>query len=38
MVGKSRSHVANMQRLLALPQSVLEHLEAGRLDMATRAP
>ena len=33
MVGKSRSHVANMQRLLALPQAVLEHLEAGRLDM-----
>jgi ParB family chromosome partitioning protein len=33
MVGKSRSHVANMQRLLVLPQAVLEHLEAGRLDM-----
>ena len=33
MVGKSRSHVANMQRLLTLPQAVLEHLAAGRLDM-----
>jgi ParB family chromosome partitioning protein len=32
MVGKSRSHVANMQRLLALPEAVLEHLAAGRLD------
>jgi ParB family chromosome partitioning protein len=33
LVGKSRSHVANLQRLLTLPQGVLEHLEAGRLDM-----
>ena len=33
MVGKSRSHVVNMQRLLSLPQAVLEHLEAGRLAM-----
>jgi ParB family chromosome partitioning protein len=33
MVGKSRSHVANMLRLLALPPGVLAHLEAGRLDM-----
>nr|WP_166177729.1 ParB/RepB/Spo0J family partition protein [Altererythrobacter segetis] len=33
MVGKSRSHVVNMQRLLALPAAVLEHLEAGRLGM-----
>jgi len=33
MVDKSRSHVANLQRLLALPDSVLDHLEAGRLDM-----
>ena len=33
MVDKSRSHVANLQRLLALPASVLDHLEAGRLDM-----
>lgn len=33
LVGKSRSHVANMQRLLALPPAVLDHLAAGRLDM-----
>ena len=33
MVGKSRSHVVNLQRLLQLPQAVLDHLEAGRLDM-----
>jgi ParB family chromosome partitioning protein len=33
LVGKSRSHVANFIRLLGLPASVLEHLEAGRLDM-----
>lgn len=33
LVGKSRSHVANLQRLLSLPQPVLDHLEAGRLDM-----
>jgi ParB family chromosome partitioning protein len=33
MVGKSRSHVANLMRLLSLPESVLDHLEAGRLDM-----
>jgi ParB family chromosome partitioning protein len=33
LVGKSRSHVVNMQRLLALPPAVLEHLEAGRLSM-----
>jgi ParB family chromosome partitioning protein len=33
MVSKSRSHVVNMQRLLALPPAVLEHLEAGRLSM-----
>lgn len=30
-VGKSRSHVANTMRLLRLPDSVREHLEAGRL-------
>jgi ParB family chromosome partitioning protein len=30
-VGKSRSHVANMMRLLALPELVKEHVEAGRL-------
>lgn len=33
LVEKSRSHVANLQRLLALPESVLDHLESGRLDM-----
>ncbi|MEO6040741.1 MAG: ParB/RepB/Spo0J family partition protein [Croceibacterium sp.] len=33
LVDKSRSHVANLQRLLTLPAAVLEHLEAGRLDM-----
>jgi ParB family chromosome partitioning protein len=33
MVSKSRSHVVNMQRLLALPPAVLEHLESGRLGM-----
>lgn len=33
MVGKSRSHVVNMQRLLALPAAVLEHLESARLAM-----
>ena len=33
LVGKSRSHVVNMQRLLALPPAVLDHVEAGRLDM-----
>jgi ParB family chromosome partitioning protein len=33
MVGKSRSHVANMQRLLTLPPAVLDHLAARRLDM-----
>ena len=33
LVGKSRSHVANYVRLLMLPTSVVDHLEAGRLDM-----
>ena len=33
LVEKSRSHVANLQRLLSLPESVLDHLQAGRLDM-----
>jgi ParB family transcriptional regulator, chromosome partitioning protein len=33
LVEKSRSHVANLQRLLTLPPVVLDHLEAGRLDM-----
>jgi ParB family transcriptional regulator, chromosome partitioning protein len=31
-VGKSRSHVANMMRLLALPETVKLHVEAGRLS------
>jgi len=33
LVDKSRSHVANLSRLLVLPEEVLDHLEAGRLDM-----
>ena len=33
LVEKSRSHIANLQRLLSLPETVLDHLEAGRLDM-----
>ncbi|MBH5321401.1 ParB/RepB/Spo0J family partition protein [Aurantiacibacter sediminis] len=33
LVEKSRSHVANLQRLLSLPESVLDYLEAGKLDM-----
>ncbi|MBM85350.1 MAG: chromosome partitioning protein ParB [Rhodospirillaceae bacterium] len=32
VVGKSRSHVANMLRLLSLPPGTREHLEAGRLS------
>jgi ParB family chromosome partitioning protein len=31
-VGKSRAHVANMLRLLALPRGVLEKLESGALS------
>lgn len=33
LVEKSRSHIANLLRLLTLPEPVLAHLEAGRLDM-----
>jgi ParB family chromosome partitioning protein len=33
MVEKSRSHVANLQRLLALPDDVLDLVEAGELSM-----
>ena len=33
LVDKSRSHVANLQRLLALPDRVLDHVEEGKLDM-----
>ncbi len=33
MVDKSRSHVANLQRLLALPGAVMDMVEDGRLSM-----
>lgn len=33
MVDKSRSHIANMQRLLSLPDEVITHVEIGRLSM-----
>lgn len=33
LVDKSRSHVANLQRLLQLPESVLELIEEGALSM-----
>jgi ParB family chromosome partitioning protein len=33
MVDKSRSHVANLQRLLTLPQAVIARVEEGRLSM-----
>jgi ParB family chromosome partitioning protein len=33
LVDKSRSHVANLQRLLALPESVIELVEEGKLSM-----
>ena len=33
MVDKSRSHVANFQRLLALPDAVIERVEKGELSM-----
>ncbi|MEO0418558.1 MAG: ParB/RepB/Spo0J family partition protein [Pseudomonadota bacterium] len=33
MVEKSRSHVANIQRLLALPTAVLDLVETGKLSM-----
>ena len=33
MVEKSRSHVANLQRLLALPDAVLDLVEQGTLSM-----
>ncbi|MCC5981995.1 MAG: ParB/RepB/Spo0J family partition protein [Oceanicaulis sp.] len=32
VIGKSRAHIANTLRLLALPESVLNHLEAGTLS------
>jgi ParB family chromosome partitioning protein len=33
MVDKSRSHVANLQRLLALPEDVIAMVEQGKLSM-----
>ncbi len=33
MVDKSRSHVANLQRLLVLPESVIGMVEQGQLSM-----
>ncbi|MEE4206667.1 MAG: ParB/RepB/Spo0J family partition protein [Erythrobacter sp.] len=33
MVEKSRSHVANLQRLLQLPEKVLDLVESGKLSM-----
>jgi ParB family transcriptional regulator, chromosome partitioning protein len=33
MVDKSRSHVANLQRLLALPDAVMQMVEVGKLSM-----
>jgi len=33
MVDKSRSHIANLQRLLALPEGVIAMVEAGELSM-----
>ncbi len=32
-LGKSRSHIANMLRLLTLPQAVQDHLQRGALSM-----
>ena len=37
-VGKSRSHVANMVRLLQLPQRIQEMLSDGRLTMGQARP
>lgn len=31
-LGKSRSHIANLMRLLSLPEDVIEHLRNGRLS------
>jgi ParB family chromosome partitioning protein len=33
MVDKSRSHIANLQRLLALPEAVITLVEIGKLSM-----
>lgn len=32
VLGKSRSHVANLMRLLKLPDAILDHLREGRLS------
>lgn len=32
-VGKSRSHVANLLRLLTLPKAVIDHIQSGALTM-----
>ena len=37
-VGKSRSHVANMVRLLQLPADIKEWIAAGRLSMGQARP
>ncbi|MGZ6242364.1 MAG: ParB/RepB/Spo0J family partition protein, partial [Candidatus Binataceae bacterium] len=37
-VGKSRAHVANTVRLLALPQSVLDLIEQGKLSAGQARP
>lgn len=38
LVDKSRSHVANFQRLLVLPEAVLDMLADGRLSMGHARP
>ncbi|MBX7541515.1 ParB/RepB/Spo0J family partition protein [Qipengyuania sphaerica] len=38
LVDKSRSHVANFQRLLGLPEEVLDMLAEGRLSMGHAKP
>ena len=38
LVDKSRSHVANFQRLLALPDEVLEMLAEGKISMGHARP
>ena len=38
IIGKSRSHIANMMRLLNLPQSVQEMIASGSLTMGQVRP
>jgi ParB family chromosome partitioning protein len=38
IVGKSRSHVANMLRLLSLPEAVLQMIDHGQLTMGQARP